>query len=91
MQEYLEKIKHWPERVNIADQAFILTEVEEKNEKPDNDIFPNGCMLLFGLGWKEQLKRFIGEYKDLLDSASGLDEINLDKLVELGSTREIFT
>ena len=86
-----EKIKHRPERINIADQVFILTAVEEKNEKPDDDIFYKGCMLLFGLGWKEQLKRFIGEYKDLVDSASDLDEIDLDKLVELGSTREIFT
>jgi len=78
----LKKIKHYSERIKIAEQVFMLAEAEEKQEKPDCDSFHNGCMLLFDLGCKEHLKRFINKYKGFIYSASGLDEADLNELVE---------
>lgn len=60
----------------------MMAAVEEKQEKPDCDIFHNGCMLLFDLGCKEHLKQFIDKYRGLIYSASGLDEEDLNELVE---------
>ena len=79
----LKKIKHCPERMNIADQVFMLASAEAGQERPDCVIFYNGCMLLHDLGCKEQLEQFIQEYKRLICLASGLDEADLCKLAEL--------
>lgn len=78
----LKKIKYWPERIDIADKVFILAAIEEKQEKQDYVVFHNGCMLLYDLGCKVQLKRFIDEYKDLIYLASGLNETDLNELAE---------
>ncbi len=78
----LKKIKHRSERINIAEQVLMLAAAEEKQEKTDYDIFHNGCMLLFALGCKEHLKQFIDKYKSFIYSASGLDEADLNELVE---------
>lgn len=78
----LKKIKHCSERIKIAEQVLMLAAAEEKQEQPDCDIFHNGCMLLFDLGCKEHLRQFIGKYRDFIYSASGLDEADLNELVE---------
>ncbi len=78
----LKKIRRCSERIKIADYVLMLAAVEEKQEKPDCDIFHNGCMLLFDLGCKEHLKQFIDKYRGLIYSASGLDEEDLNELVE---------
>ncbi len=81
-QMVLKKIKHRPERIDIADKVFMLASVEAKQKKPDCMLFHNGCMLLHDLGCKQQLEQFIQEYKHLIYLASGLDEMDLCKLVE---------
>lgn len=78
----LKKIKCCPERIDIADKVFILAAIEEKREKQDYVVFHNGCMLLYDLGCKAQLKQFIDEYKGLIYLASGLNETDLNELVE---------
>jgi len=78
----LKKIKRHPERMSIADQVLLLAEAEAKQENPDCEVFHNGCMLLFDLGCKEHLRRFIDAYKDFIYSASGLDEADLNELAE---------
>lgn len=78
----LKKIKHQPERVNIANKIFAIAATEEKQKEPDYVVFHNACMLLYDLGYKEQLKRFIDKYKDFIYLASGLDETDLNELVE---------
>ncbi len=78
----LKKMKHCPERTDVADKVFIIASTEAKKEKPDCIIFHNGCMLLHDLGCKEQLERFIPQYRHLIYLASGLDETDLKKLVE---------
>lgn len=78
----LKKIKRCSERIKIADQVIMLAALEEKQEKPDCNIFHNGCMLLFDLGCKEHLRQFIGKYRDFIYSASGLDGADLNELVE---------
>lgn len=79
----LKKIKHQTERIHIADKVFQLATIEKKQEEPDCVLFQNGCMLLHDLGCKEQLKHYIYEYKDDITLASGLDETDLNELVEL--------
>ena len=79
----LKKIKHCPERSNIANKVFMLASAEAKQEKPDCVLFHNGCMLLHDLGCKEQLEQFIQKYKHLIYLASGLDETDLYELVAL--------
>lgn len=76
----LKKMKHRPERIKIAEQVLMLAAAEEKQEKPDCEIFYHGCMLLFDLGCKEHLRRFINNYKDFLYSASDLEEADLNEL-----------
>lgn len=78
----LKKIKHQPERIQIAETVFLLAAAEENQAKPDCVLFHNGCMLLHDLGCKEQLERFISEYKDLITLASGLEETDFNELVE---------
>ncbi len=80
--EALKKIKYCPERMNIADKVFALLAIEEEQEKSDCVVFYNGCMLLYDLGCKEHLKRFIDQYKDFVYMASGLDETDLNQMVE---------
>lgn len=62
----LKKIKCYPVRIKIAEQVFMLVAAEEMKEKPDCDIFHNGCMLLFDLGCKEHLRRFIDKYRNFI-------------------------
>ena len=78
----LKKIKHHSERIKIAEQVLTLAATEERQEQPDYDIFHNGCMLLFDLDCKEHLRQFIDRYKDFIYSSSGLDEADLNELVE---------
>ncbi len=59
-----------------------LAAAEEKQEKPDCDVFHNGFMLLADLGCKGHLRRFIDAYKGFLYSASGLDEADLNESLE---------
>ncbi len=73
----LKKIKHCTERIKIAEQVLRLAAAEEEQEKPDCDIFHNGCMLLFDLGCKEHLMQFIDKYKGFIYSALGLDETDV--------------
>ncbi len=78
----LKKIKHRPERVDIAKNISVIAREEAKQENPDCIIFHNGCMLLHDLGCKEQLEQFIEKYKHLIYLASGLDETDLLELLE---------
>lgn len=61
---------------------MILAAEEERQEKPDCDIFHNGCMLLFDIGCREYLEQFIDKYKCFIYSASGLDEADLNELIK---------
>lgn len=78
----LRKIRYRPERMNIAEYVFALSASEEGQKTPDDMVFHNGCMLLYDLGCKEQLRQFIDQYRDFIYSASGLDEADLNALVE---------
>lgn len=62
----LKKIKHHSKQIEIAKQVFILAEKEEKQKDPDYDIFHNGYMLLFDLGYKKELQQFIDKYKNFI-------------------------
>lgn len=62
----LKKIAHCSKQIEIVEQVFMLAEKEEKKEKPDYDIFHNAYILLFDLGYSEQLEQFIDKYKDFI-------------------------
>lgn len=73
----LAKIKSCPERFDITDEIFRLAEAEEKQEKPDLDMFHNGCCLLYDLECEERFAYFASRYGVLIEQAYGLDEKDL--------------
>lgn len=80
--EALKKIVNYPEKMEVADKAFILAAAEAKKKNPDAYIFYNGCMLLYELGSKEQFKQFTDEYKEFIYLACGLDENDLNEMMK---------
>lgn len=78
----LKKVKHCPERIEIADKVLTLAAAEERQEKPDYEVFHNGYMLLCDLGCREYLQPYIDQYKDFIYLASGLEEKDLKELAE---------
>ncbi len=73
----LAKIKHCPERLDVAEEVFWLAAAAEKREKPDLDVFHNGCCLLYDLECEEHFARFAAQYGVLIEQAYGLDKKDL--------------
>ena len=77
----LQKIKNTSKRKAIAEKIMNRAAAEAKKEKPDYDIFHNGCLLLLDLNRRNEYLDFIGCYKEFIFLAYGLDEEDLKEML----------
>lgn len=77
----LKKIKDSPKRAAIGKQVMNRAALEAQNENPDYDIFHNGCELLLDLNLRNEYLDFIGRYKEFIYLSSGLDEEDLQEML----------
>lgn len=76
----LTRIKSQTERLSIANRVCIIAAKEAEKEKPDYEVFHNGCILLRDLENKEYFTRFVEQYKQFIYLAYGLDENDLEDM-----------
>lgn len=79
----LQKLCRLPQKSAVAAKVFALAQQETQKPQPDELVFHNGAMLLYGLECAKEFSEFIAQYHFFVFCASGLEKNDLEQMRQI--------